>query len=291
MEGKTQEAAAAAAGMSVRSARGWERGPMPSETKAPRAWRTRQDPFEEIWDAEVVPLLKADTEARLEAKSVLAELVERFPETFHEGQVRTLQRRFRDWRAMHGPGHEVFFEQEHPPGEQANVDFTEGKSLRVSIAGEAYVHLLFVLRLAFSGWTWSTVAFSETFEALVEGLQGALWELGGAPASVRTDNLSAATHELRKGGGRGFNKRWTGVLEHYGVKPRRIKPGHSNQNGIVEKGHDLLKGRLEQALQLRGSCAAAATSRPRRSISRSFRCRPSTSRGSAGRRSNSSGPR
>lgn len=253
MEGKTQEAAAAAAGVSVRSARKWQTGPLPSEAKAPRGWRTRKDPFEEVWDTEVVPLLEADTKGELEAKAVLEGLVAQFPDRFHEGQVRTLQRRFRDWRALQGPGKEVFFEQDHRPGEQANVDFTEGKSLRVTIRGEAYVHLLFVFRLAFSGWTWATVAFSETFEALVEGLQGALWELGGATTSVRSDNLSAATHELKKGGGRGFNKRWTGVLEHYGAKPRRIKPGHSNQNGIVEKGHDLLKRRIEQALQLRGS--------------------------------------
>ena len=252
MQGRTQEAAAAAAGMSVRSARKWEQGPLPSESKSPRTWRTRKDPFESVWESEVVPLLEADEAGVLEAKAVLAELIERFPGQFHEGQARTLQRRFRDWRALHGPGKEVFFAQEHRPGEQANLDFTEGSSLRVTVAGEVFVHL-FVFRLAFSGWTWATVAFSETFEALVEGLQGALWELGGAPGAARTDNLSAATHELKRSAGRGFNKRWTAVLGHYGMTPRRIRPGHSNQNGIVEKGHDLLKRALEQALQLRGS--------------------------------------
>ena len=41
------------------------------------------------------------------------------------------------------------------------------------------------------------VAFGETFEALVEGVQGALWALGGVPEVLRSDNLSAATHELQ----------------------------------------------------------------------------------------------
>jgi hypothetical protein len=253
MKGKSQEAAAAAAGMSVRSARKWESGPLPSTTKKARSWRTRKDPFKPVWESFVVPLLKADTEGKLEAKTVLEELIERYPGQFTEGQARTLQRRFRDWRALSGPEREVFFEQSHRPGEQGNVDFTEGKSLRVTIAGVGYVHILFVFRLAFSGWTWATVAFSETFEALVGGIQGALWELGGCPRRARTDNLSAATHELKKAGGRSFNKRYTAVLEHYGMKPARIKPYHSHQNGIVEKGNDLLKRRIEQALQLRGS--------------------------------------
>lgn len=254
MIGKSQEAAAAAAGMSVRSARKWKSGALPSQRKEPRAWRTRKDPFEAVWESFVVPLLKADTEGKLEAKAVIEELIERYPEAeFSEGQARTLQRRFRDWRAMSGPEREVFFEQAHRPGEQANIDFTEGKSLGVTIAGVSYVHILFVFRLAFSGWTWATVAFSETFEALVDGIQGAVWELGGCPRRGRTDNLSAATHELKKGGGRSFNKRYTAVCEHYGMKPARIKPGHSHQNGIVEKGNHLLKRRMEQALQLRES--------------------------------------
>ncbi len=251
MQGMKQEAAAAAAGMSVRTARQWQDGPMPSATKKSRAWRTRQDPFEEIWESDVVPLLEADTARKLEAKAVLEELAVRYPDKVEEGQLRTLQRRFRDWRALHGPAREVFFEQEHQPGAQGNVDFTEANSLGVTIGGTAYVHLLFVFRLAFSGWTWATVAFSETFEALVGGIQGALWELGGSPVRVRTDNLSAATHELKRAGGRAFNKRYKAVLEHYGIDPARIRPGKSNQNGIVEKGHDLLKRRIEQALQCR----------------------------------------
>ena len=49
MEGKTQETAAAMAGMCVRSARKWQSGPLPSETKQDRWWRTRLDPFDGVW--------------------------------------------------------------------------------------------------------------------------------------------------------------------------------------------------------------------------------------------------
>jgi hypothetical protein len=133
------------------------------------------------------------------------------------------------------------------------VDFTHGTELGVTIRGEALKHLLFVFKLSFSAWTWICLAFGETFEALVSGLQGALWELGGVPQVVRHDNLSAATHELRLSGGRSLNKRFEDVLEHYHkMRSTRINPGESHENGIAEKGNDLTKSKLEQALLLRG---------------------------------------
>ena len=72
MDGKTQEAAAATAGMSLRTAGEWESGPVPSATKQARDWRTRPDPFAAIWPLEIEPLLQADRKGVLEAKLVLA---------------------------------------------------------------------------------------------------------------------------------------------------------------------------------------------------------------------------
>lgn len=254
MEGKTQESAAAIAGMSVRSARKWETGPLPSEVRAERrTWRTRSDPFAEVWESEVVPLLEADEEGVLEAKTILAELRERHPGKFKQGQLRTLQRRFRDWRAEWGPDKEVYFPQEHPPGREGAMDFTHATSLGVRVAGELLVHLLFVFKLSCSGWTWVRLAFGETYEALVEGLQGALWTLEAAPKVIRHDNLSAATHELKRSGGRALTTRFRGVVDHYKMRSTRIRPRKSHENGVAEKNNDLLKRALAQALVLRGS--------------------------------------
>ncbi len=252
-EGLTQEAAAAAAGMSVRSARKWQRGSLPGTTKQPRHWRTRRDPFAKVWESDVVPLLRSDHDSVLEAKTLLEHLQQKHPGAFENGQVRTLQRRVRDWRALHGPPKEVFFEQQHEPGREAAVDFTDCRALGVSIAGSAFPHLLFHLVLSFSGWTWVSLAFGETFEALVAGVQGALWELGGVPRVLRSDNLSAATHELRDTGGRSLTKRFRAVLEHYGLESTRIRPGESHENGVVERTNGLVKSALSQALVIRGS--------------------------------------
>lgn len=252
-DGKTQEAAAAAVGMSERSARTWQRGPLPSETKTARRWRTRLDPFSAVWESEVVPLLKADEKRVLDAGAVLDELERRHPGAYGAEKLRTLQRRVRDWRALQGPERDVMFEQVHLPGREGAFDFTHATDLGVTIAGQAFVHLYFVFTLSFSGWTWLTLAFGETFEALVAGLQGAVWALGGAPEVGRHDNLSAATHELKRSAGRALNTRWKAVLDHYGMRSTRITPGESHENGVAEKSNQDVKGEVAKALVLRGS--------------------------------------
>jgi hypothetical protein len=252
MEDKTQEAASAAAGMSVRTGRQWQSGPLPSQTKKPRAWRTRIDPFAEVWEQDVVPLLVADERGVLDGITLLGVLDERYPGRFGAGQLRTLQRRLRDWRAEQGPNKEVFFEQIHPPGREAACDFTHATELGVTIAGRLLEHLLFQLILSFSKWRFVRLAYGETFEALTAGVQGAVWSIGGVPAVLRSDNLSAATHELRDGG-RTLNARFAAVLAHYGMRSTRIEPGEAHQNGVAEKANDILKRALAQALVIRGS--------------------------------------
>lgn len=253
MEGKTLEAAAAAAAMSERSARTWQQGSLPSESKQPRSWRTRPDPFASVWDREVVPLLESDGRGVLQATTVLGWLQERHPGEFGDDLLRTLQRRLRDWRALQGPGKEVFFEQVHVPGREAAIDFTDGRELDVSVRGEDFRHLLFEYVLSYSSWTWVGLAFGETFEALSAGIQGAVWELGGTTEVLRSDNLSAATHELKLSGGRGLTTRYAALLAHYGMRSTRIQPGESHENGVVEKRHHLSKSAIAQALVIRGS--------------------------------------
>ena len=102
-------------GMSARTARTWHRGRLPSEKKGKRRWRTRPDPFAGVWAEEVEPLLRSDVEGALKATTILGWLEERHPGRFSMSQLRTLQRRLRDWRALSGPDREVYFEQEVSP--------------------------------------------------------------------------------------------------------------------------------------------------------------------------------
>ncbi len=252
MEGKSQQASAAAAGMSASSARRWRSGPLPSEKKK-RSWRTHPDAFEGVWDEEIVPLLRRDAKEKLQATVLLEWLDERHPGRFNATHLRTLQRRIRDWRALSGPEREVYFEQEHPPGREAQMDFTHCDGLRVKIGGEQFDHMLFEFILSHSGWRYARVCFSETFTALRSGLQGALWELGAAPEVVRSDNLGAATHKLKDGKGRDFNERYKEILDHYGLKATKTNSYSAHENGVAEQGHRRIKDIIAQALILRGS--------------------------------------
>ena len=224
MEGKTQETAAAKAGMSVRSARKWQSGPLPSQAKPEHRWRTRPDPFDGVWEDEIEPLLRNDPTGKLKATTIIDWLAEQHPGRFSASQLRTLQRRLQDWRALHGPDQEVYFPQ-----------------------------VLFQLILSHSGWRYAEVAAGETFLALQQGLQNALWTLGGVPEVVRSDNTSAATHELRSSRGRALNDNYAALLDHYSLRSTRINPGQSHENGVAEHAHYRLKDAIDQALILRGS--------------------------------------
>jgi transposase len=226
---------------------------MPAASKIARHWRTRKDPLDGIWEEKILPLLEADEKGVLQATSIVAELEYRHPELSLQSQVRTLQRRMRDWRATQGPPREVFFPQEHLPGVEGAFDFTNGNELEVTIAGEDFPHLIFEFVLSSSKHTRTSIAYSETYEALSSGLQRAFWEIGGVPKEVRSDNLSAATHELKKAKGRTLTMRYRGLLEHYRATSTLIRPGKANENGVVEQRHRWTKKLVAEALVFRGS--------------------------------------
>lgn len=250
-EGNPLIGAAVRAGMSEPTARKYARsGQMPSEVKgARRSWRTRPDPYAEVWP-EIEGWLKLD--GGLEAKTLWGALAQRYPGRFTPGQLRTLQRRVQQWRVQSGPPKEVFFPQVHRPGEMGQSDFTDMRELAVTIAGEPFAHLLYHFVLTYSNWEAAMICPSESFESLSAGVQGALWKLGAVPQVHRTDNLSAATHELAETRGRDFTKRYQRLLDHYRLGGSRNFPGNAHENGDVESANGHLKHALDQRLRLRG---------------------------------------
>jgi len=241
--------AAAKAGMDEKTARKWRRlGHLPSKPREPRQYRTRLDPFAGVW-AEVEQLLQRD--ASVEAKTIFDYLCRKDPEQFQEVQLRTLQRRVKQWRAQKGEPREVYFPQEHVPGRQAQSDFTYMNELLVTIAGQLFKHLLYHLTLTYSNWEWGQVCFSESYESLAEGVQDALWELGGVPQEHRTDSLSAAVRPPCSK--EEFTEKYKGLLQHYGMKASHSSPGRGNENGDIEQSHHRFKRAVQQELLLRGS--------------------------------------
>lgn len=249
-KGKTQEQAAARAGMSVRTARKYERlAQLPSQLKKPRA-RTRPNPFAQDW-----PWVQAQLERdpALQVKTLFDELCLRFPGRYQPIQLRTLQRHVALWRAHSGPPRAVIFEQVHQPGRLGQSDFTHMDDLAISLAGVPFPHLLYHFVLTYSNIEAVHLCFSESFEALAEGLEGCLWQLGGVPAQHRTDNLSAAVVRIERSGERQYTERYQALMAHYQMQPSTNTPGEAHENGDVEQSHFRFKDALDQALRLRGS--------------------------------------
>ena len=244
-----QAIAAAKAGMDAQTARKYRRlGQVPSELPAAPRWRTRPDPFLEVWE-EIRELLEVN--AGLEAKTMFEYLQRRYPGRFGDGQVRTLQRRVKNWRATEGPAKEVFFAQQHPPGRLGASDFTHMEELGVTLQGQSFPHLIYHFVLTYSNWEAGTVCYSESFESLCEGLQKALWELGRVPHRHRTDRLSTAVNNATNPAE--FTDRYAGLLRYYGLEGERTQAGHGNENGDVEQRHYRFKRAVQQELLLRGS--------------------------------------
>jgi len=243
--------AAAQAGFSRATAYRIEDDPrLPSQKTAPRG-RRRPDPLADVWDTEIVPILKAAPGLR--AIAVLAEIRRRHPE-IGTGIRRTLERRIRTWRALAGPEQDVMFRQEHPPGRMGLSDFTDTAELGIMVAGIVLAHRLYHFRLAFSGFAHAHVVLGgESFVALAEGLQNALWALGGVPQEHRSDSLSAAFRNLDIEAQEDLTQRYQGLMRHYGMTPSRNNPGVAHENGSIESPHGHLKKALDDALLLRGS--------------------------------------
>jgi hypothetical protein len=187
----------------------------------------------------------------LEAKTLFEVLQGKHPERYEPGQLRTLQRHVKQWRVEHGPECEVFFAQEHRPGEALQTDFTRASELGVTIGGVAFIHLLCQVVLPYSNWQCLTVCLSESYLALRRGVQEALFRLGRRAEWHQTDNTSAATHRPQTGR-RVFNDDYQALMNHLGLKPRTIGIGKKEQNGDVEASHGALKRWLKQRLLLRG---------------------------------------
>ena len=249
----SQRVAAARAGFSERTGRRIETDPRLPSQRQPEHGRTVPDPLEALWEPVLLPILENDP--AVQAVTLLRHLQMTDPDAFPDDRVRrTLERRVRDWRALHGEARDVIFRQTPEPGPMALSDFTDAEELGVTIAGAPFAHRLYHFVLACSGWEHVGVVLGgESFAALAENLQDALWTLGGVPREHRTDSLSAADRNLDREAAEDVTRRYEGFCAHYGMSASRNNPGEAHENGAGESHNRHLKTALDQALILRSS--------------------------------------
>ncbi len=209
----------------------------------------------------------------LRAVAIFDEMQRRHPD-MPAGARRTLERRIRTWRAIHGVDQEVIFRQVHEPGRMGLSDFTDMADLGVTIAGARLDHRLYHFRLAYSGFEHAHVILGgESYVALAEGLQNALWALGGAPLEHRSDSLSAAFRNLDKDAREDLTRRYDALCAHYGMQPSRNNRGVAHENGAIESPHGHLKKAACDALLMRGTADFDDLSGYRRFIDEIVSCK------------------
>jgi transposase InsO family protein len=261
-EGKTQQQAALKANVrSARTVRKYERqGKLPSEMKRARNWRTRVDPFGEEWETIEGMLIAMPG---LEVKSLFEWLCEQHPGRYCEGQVRTLQRRVSEWRALNAM-QVASLAQVHRPGELMETDGTWLTELGVTIAGEPFRHILIHCVLSYSNWEWGCIAQSESVLALREAIQRTLQKLGYVPRRHQTDNSTAATYLLKgqgeevEGQRRPYHPLYAELMTYYGMEPCTTHVASPDENGDIESSNGGLKRAIAQQLLLRSSCDFAS---------------------------------
>ncbi len=247
--GIKQEVASMKSGMSVKTARKYiHLKKLPSDIKQEHTWSTRKDPFSDDWEWIQDQL---EINSGLEAKTIFQELQRKYPGKYQDNQLRTLQRRLKSWHHLKGPNKEAFFPQKHIPGELCSSDFTSMNKLGIMIQGEPFKHLFYHFTLTYSNWETGTICFSESIASLSEGIQNALFELGGVPKKHRTDRLTAAVHKV--GHPEKFTNSYKALLNHYGLKGETTQPSSPNENGDIESRNKYFKKAIGQALILRGS--------------------------------------
>ena len=228
-------------------------GPEEQSQAGKRCWRTHPDAFAQVWPGVEEMLFR---EPELQAKVIFEELLAKEPGKFAVGQRRSFERRVRAWKRRHGTERELFFTQDHQPGERLQLDWMHCEKLEIELEGGRFDHLLVHVVLPYSNWEWARVCYSESYLSLKSGLQSALVKLGGCPRYCQSDQSSTATHVRGRGPGRSgreYNARYLGLLAHYGLKPAVIGVGEPHENGDVESAHGHLRTAIDQALRLRGS--------------------------------------
>lgn len=247
-EGKKLNKAALDSNISYKTSRKYNKLDIYPVKIKPRKYLTREDPLTKIWP---IAEAKLKIEPRHEATILFQFLRKDYPDDLPENALRTFQRRVKDWRASSGVSQEIFFSQVHIPGELSQSDFTHMESLKITINGVLFPHMLYHLVLTYSNWEFVKICQSESYENLANGFQEAMQDLGGVPLYHQTDQLTAAVTQYSSK--EEFTKNYKDLMDHYHVIPLKTQVRKPNENGDVEKSHDVLKNAFDQTLLLRGS--------------------------------------
>ncbi|MGA1826578.1 MAG: hypothetical protein ACMUIP_18140 [bacterium] len=230
--------AASKAGMSETTARKYiQRRKLPSECRVMRTWKTRHDPFEDVWDSILAQL---ELNPGLEAITIFKWLQRKYPGKYGDGQIRTLQRKLRDVRSLY-TNMEEWVISDYAPGHVCSCGFLNMNDLNISLEKKTFNHFIFHFLMPYSQWQTGTILREKSFESFSIGLQNALWELGGVP------NTLYYPHNIFENG---FKAHYQALLKYYGLV-NAAPETYSEGNALnIQEEHYYFRNIIEQSLVL-----------------------------------------
>ncbi len=172
--------------------------------------------------------LTAPRKQRHTARRVWQRLAEEHGAQLAESTVRALVAQIREEQAS--AARPVPIGQNHPEGEEAEVDFGE---FWAWIDGVYLKLWMFALRLSHSGRAVHIAYANQAQESFLDGHVHAFSVLGGVPGRIRYDNLKPAVIRVLLGRERLENERFIALRSHYGFDSFFCEPGIA---GAHEKG-------------------------------------------------------
>ncbi|MBO0894845.1 MAG: IS21 family transposase, partial [Acidimicrobiales bacterium] len=185
-------------------------------------------PYKALVDSWLEADRTAPRKQRHTARRVWQRLVEEKSAEVGESTVRRYVAEVR--AAQELPLVQVAVPQDHPLGEEAEVDFGTAS---VYLAGLATEVQLFLMRLSASGRGYARAYLNEGQEVFLDGHVRAFEHYGGVPGRIRYDNLKAAVEKVLRGRNRIESDRFVALRSHYGFDTFFCIPG---PEGAHEKG-------------------------------------------------------
>jgi len=201
-------------------------GPLSNAARVPTGSQSACEPYRHVIETAV--------EKGLSAQRIWQDLRDDYRFSHGYDSVKRFVRRLKRRRR------EVVAVMEHPPGEEAQVDFFQGPPTLDPESGKWRRPWIFRMVLSCCGHSYEEPLWRQEKVAFMRAHENAFLDFGGVPRVVRLDNLKAGVARACLYDP-DIAELYAAFAKHWGFIPLPCRPRHPQEQGVVERGGDYLK--------------------------------------------------
>jgi transposase len=201
-------------------------GAMANAAKVPTGSQSACEPYRHI--------IEAAATKGLSAQRIWQDLKDDYHFSHGYDSVRRFIRKIK----RHRP--EVAAVMEHPPGEEAQIDFFQGSVTFDSTTGQWRRPWIFRMILSCCGHSYEEPMWRQDKISFMRAQENAFLDWGGVPRVVRLDNLKAGVARACLYDP-DISELYAAFAKHWGFVPLPCRPRHPQEQGVVERGGGYLK--------------------------------------------------